>query len=158
MKALRYAFILLCLSFMANTASAQLMVGGGLGYGTEAEQIGIQGRVIYGFTENIRGEADFTYYFVEDPLNYSEFNINGNYIFSNTGTTLVYALAGLNFSTVGFDTGLGVNASATETGINLGAGANFAVGGGGTMIFGEARYVLSDLDQLVLAAGVLFSL
>ncbi|MEM6878935.1 MAG: hypothetical protein AAF544_10275 [Bacteroidota bacterium] len=159
MKALRYAFILLCLSFMANTASAQLMLGGGVAYGTDVEEIAIQVRGVYSFNETWRGQADVTYYLdgVED-VSFYEINLNGNYVFSDTGTALFYALAGLSIGVANVDLGPFGSASGSDTGINLGAGGNFALGGGGTMLFGEAKYTLGGFEQLVLAAGVLFSL
>ncbi|MEM6396686.1 MAG: hypothetical protein AAF741_10090 [Bacteroidota bacterium] len=159
MKTLRYAFILLGLTFMANTANAQLMLGGGVAYGIDIEELALQVRGVYSFNETWRGQADFTYYLdgIED-ISFSEINLNGNYIFSDNGTTLFYALAGLNFGIVSGEDIFGNSRSNTDTGLNIGAGGNFAIGDGGTMLFGEAKFSLGGTEQLLLAAGVLFSL
>lgn len=63
------------------SANAQLQLGGGLSYGTEAEEIGLNLRGLYGITENIAAGADFVYYFAGENFNYTEFNINANYFF-----------------------------------------------------------------------------
>ena len=69
-----------------------------------------------------------------------------------------YAIGGVNYSRFGFELdlfGIPVEASASEVGANLGLGANFSKGNNITP-FGEIKYIVSDLDQLVITAGVRF--
>lgn len=158
MYTLRNLFFLLIFAGFSSTAAAQLSLGGGVAYGFEAEEIGLNVRGVYAFNETIAAQAGFIYYLVEDGLTLNEINLNGNYVFVDTGTgTKVYALAGLNFTTVGIDLGQFGSASSTETGINAGAGAKFGLGGAAS-IFAEAKYVIGDFDGLVATVGVLFDL
>ncbi|MTB53102.1 outer membrane beta-barrel protein [Lewinella sp. W8] len=158
MYTLRNLFFLLLFAGFSSTAAAQLSVGGGIAYGFEAEEIGINVRGVYAFNETIAAQAGFIYYLVEDGLTLNEINLNGNYVFVDSGAgTKVYALAGLNFTTVGVDLGQFGSASTTETGLNVGAGAKFGLGGSASL-FGEVRYVISDFDGLVAGVGVLFDL
>ncbi|PHI19123.1 hypothetical protein CEQ90_14520 [Lewinellaceae bacterium SD302] len=163
MKALRYSLFLLLFAGFGLTASAQLSLGGGLGYNLEAEELGINVRGVYGFNETWRGQAGFTYYLAGEGINFSEFNLNANYVFSDNGDgTLIYALAGINFFRVGFDDinvgGIVIDgASSTETGLNIGAGINLGLSDN-ISVFGEAKYVISDFDGLGLFAGILYNL
>lgn len=159
MKALRYSLFLLLFAGFGLTASAQLSLGGGVSYNLDAEEVGINVRGVYGFTETLRGQAGFTYYLVGDGLTLTEFNLNGNYVFSGEpGGTMFYGLAGLNFFSASVDLGqFGGKVSATETGLNLGGGVNLGLSDS-VMFYGEAKYVLSDASGLVLTAGVLFNL
>lgn len=158
MRIFRYSLFLLLFASFGTTASAQLLVGGGVGYSLEAEEIGINVRGVYGFNDAWRGQAGFTYYLVGEALNLSELNLNANYVFSGEpGGTLFYGLAGLNFFRAAIDLGSLGKASSTETGLNLGGGANFAISDR-TAIYGEVKYIIGDADGLVLKAGVLFGL
>lgn len=163
MKLLRYSLFVLLFAGFGLTASAQLSLGGGLAYNLEAEELGINVRGVYGFTETWRGQAGFIFYLADENVNYSEINLNANYVLSgDPGGTLLYALAGLNFTRFGFDGGSfgGINfpsSSATETGLNLGAGINLGLADN-ISLFGEAKYIISDFDGLGLIAGILYNL
>lgn len=158
MKLVNNLCALLVLLFVATTAQAQLSVGGGLGYGFDIEALGIQGRAVYGITDQIRGQADFTY-FLEgtDGVTSWEFNVNGNYMLTSSGGFDIYALAGLNFAHVTVDLGPFGNASNTDTGLNIGAGAQMGLSDN-LNFFGEAKFSLGGSDQLFLGAGVLIGL
>jgi outer membrane protein X len=149
--------------FLSNTNAFAQSVGAGLAYGSEVEAIGIQVNGVYGFSDNLRGAADFTLFFPDQPSNgdYSFWTLNANahYLFMAEGTTNVYGLAGLNYATseITSNSQFGsFSVSSSEVGLNLGGGAEFGVGFGN--IFVEAKYVVSDLDQLVLDGGVRFNL
>lgn len=150
-------------TFLFNNNAVAQSVGAGLAYGTEVEAIGIQANGVYGFTDEIRGAADLTFFFPEQPDNgdYSFWSLNANvhYLFMAEGTTNVYGLGGLNYTTVESSVSSqfgSFSASASEVGLNLGGGAEFGVGFGN--LFVEAKYIISDIDQLVLGAGVRFGL
>ena len=153
MKALRYSLFLLLFAGFGLTAQAQLSVGGGLAFNLEAEELGINVRGMYDINGTWRGQAGYTFYLTGEGADFSEINLNANYVFSDNGDgTKFYALAGLNFFTVSFDL-FGLDGSATETGFNLGAGANIGLSDN-LSLFGEAKYILSDFDGLGLFAGV----
>lgn len=160
MKALRYLFFVLLFAGFGTTATAQLAVGGGLAYNLEAEELGINVRAMYDIDGTWRGQAGYIFYLAGDGVNLSEINLNANYVFSDNGSVKFYGLAGLNFFTVGFDD-INVGGivfgggNATETGLNLGAGANFVLSDN-ISLFGELKYIISDFDGLGLLAGALY--
>lgn len=156
---------------MVNTADAQIEIGGGLVLGTGAygdgagdvnNDLGIKVEGRYDITDQIAAGADFTFFFPKDEsgveFKISTLNLNGFYDFLNEEDYALYGLAGLNFafweitipSVGGFFSGGSV--SDTEVGLNIGAGGEYKLDFGN--LFGEVKYVISDLDQLVLAVGV----
>ncbi len=126
---------------------------------TEIEAIGVQVNGVYGFTDEIRGAADFTFFFPDQPSggDYTFWTLNANvhYLFMSEENTNVYGLGGLNYASQEVSGG-GFSTSSSEVGLNLGGGAEFGVDFGD--IFVEAKYVISDFDQLVLGAGLRFGL
>lgn len=149
---MKKVFVIMLLSVAAYTAQSQILVGGGLGYGTGAEELGLNLRAGYLFTENIGAAADFMLYFTPDNVSYSEINLNGNYFFS-TEEFRPYALLGLNYSTVSVTLPFFGTVKNSEIGLNIGAGAQYWLKEN-IALFGEARYVLGNADQLVIAVGV----
>ena len=150
---------ILTLTFTLNS-KAQTRVGGGLVYGTEIENIGINLNGQYFIKENIAIAPGLNYFFPKAlgsgfDLNWFEINANGHYYF-NTGSIEPYALAGLNFAFLSVKSSFG-DSSNTEVGLNLGGGANFDIGSS-IKPFGELRIVIGDADQLVLGGGVRFTL
>lgn len=141
----------------STDVKAQLSLGGGIAYGLDIEEIGIQVKGIYAFDDTWRANADFIFYLdgIEDASVW-ELNLNGNYVFSSTDDFLVYALAGLNIAGLSV-TFLGETVSATETGLNIGAGGQLFVSDN-VSILGELKYAIGNADQLVIAAGVQFAL
>jgi len=142
--------------FLLPQAQAQFSVGGGIGYGTAVKDVGINLRAMYGFTEDWRIGYDLIFY-IDGVENASTFenNVNGHYVFVNTNGLRAYGLAGLNFftSTVSFG---GIGASNTEIGLNLGAGAQYnfpeTIG-----VLLEPRFAISQIDQLAITGGVIFT-
>jgi opacity protein-like surface antigen len=158
MKLVNNLCVLLALLFVTTTAQAQLSVGGGLGYGLDIEELAIQARGVYGINDQFRGEADFNYYLEgTDGLSYWEFNLNANYMITNTGGFDIYALAGLNFFHFNIDLGPFGNSSDTDTGLNIGGGAEMGLTDS-VKLFGEAKFALGGAEQLFLAVGALFNL
>lgn len=155
------AFISLAFS---NIASAQISVGGGLAFGTEVEELGIQAGGVYTINEEFRAGADFIYYLTGDDGDFGanftwwEFNANGHYLFLTEEDMIVYALGGLNFASFSYDFDLGGfgggSVSETEIGLNVGAGIEYGLGFAD--LYGELKYALSSADQLVLSAGLRF--
>ncbi|MGM0589819.1 MAG: outer membrane beta-barrel protein [Bacteroidota bacterium] len=152
------AIVLGLMASMNSTSFAQndsdFQIGGGLIYGTEVEALGIQAGAKYGFTNEISATADFAIYFPDD-YDWWTINVNGHYHFINEDRMKVYGLAGLNYATieVGF---LGTSTSDSEVGLNIGGGAEFALGF--VDLYTEAKYILGDADQLAISAGLRFTL
>jgi opacity protein-like surface antigen len=153
-KLLTTSAILLGFMLFTNTSYSQdatdIKVGGGLIYGSEVEAIGIQAGAKYGVTNEISAAADFAIYF-PDNYDWWTINVNGHYHFVTEDDKKVYGLAGLNYATIKVEF-LGQSASDSELGLNVGGGAEFALGFGD--LYAEAKYILGDADQLALSAGV----
>jgi opacity protein-like surface antigen len=156
------AFISLAFS---QIATAQISVGGGLAYGTEIEELGIQAGGVYTINEDFRAGVDFIYYLTGDDsgfgadLTWFEINANGHYLFVTEEDLIVYALGGLNFATFSYDIPAfqgfgGGDVSETEIGLNVGAGLEYGLGFAD--LYAELKYALSSADQLVLSAGLRF--
>ncbi len=151
--------IFLTLAFVALFASAsfgQLKFGGGLSYGTEAENIGINIRGDYSINDKIAIVPGFTYFLPKDDVTFWEFNADCHYSFNE----MFYGLGGLNYTHFKYEMPSGSlfgvafegeDITDSAIGLNVGAGAKL-----GSKFFGEAKYVLSDYDQLVLTVGILF--
>ena len=145
---------ILAFAFFISTPSfAQLTAGAGLAYGTDFKDIGVQVRGIYQLTEIWGLGADVIVWLDGiDDLTIWELNLNGQYAFLNSGSTRVYALVGLNIVSLNID-----GSSGSETGVNIGTGAQLPITDR-IKGFAELRFVLGDLDQLVLSGGILIDL
>ncbi|MBV6644076.1 MAG: outer membrane beta-barrel protein [Cyclobacteriaceae bacterium] len=141
---------------MSTSANAQSRVGAGLAYGNEIESAGIGVNGEFFATDKLSISPSFIFYFPKNDVDYWEINGNVNYYFTD-GAAAVYGLAGLNLSRISVDLGPFGDASDSELGVNLGIGSNFDIGSS-ILPFAEAKYVISDADQLSLLAGVRFSL
>lgn len=148
-----------------STAQENTRLGVMLNYGTEVEAIGVGANAEFPILENLSIAPAFIYYFPGDQfdgsLNWWEINGNANYYFVNNENLGFYGLGGLNYTHVSFDWGDeswgAVESSDGRFGLNLGAGANFNIGSSVTP-FAEAKYVIIDGGQLVIGAGVKFSI
>ena len=161
MKARHFFAAVFFLTGTCFHADAQLQAGGGISYGTEAEAVGIQPRIVYTISEPWRAGADFNYFLDGDEgISYWDLNLNGHYVFYTSEKLSAYALAGLNFFHVSVDNNPSIpgfeDVSDTDTGLNLGAGLQLPLGRLSGLL--EARYVLGDADQLVISACVMFPL
>ena len=148
-------------------ARAQFLVGGGLVYGTEISSLGIQASGNYAILGNdgLRLAADLTFFFpdeetvlgVEVDQSYFTINLNGNYIFHSEDGLKAYALGGLNIGILSSEaSGGGFSSSETnsEVGINLGAGVEYKLAF--AILYGEAKFVISEFDQFVIGGGLRF--
>ncbi|MEX0724466.1 MAG: outer membrane beta-barrel protein [Gracilimonas sp.] len=153
-----------------QTAQAQFTnIGVGLMYGTEIEQPGLRVDGVYQINEEFRAVADLGIFLPDKydtgggnttTASWWELNFNGNYLFHNDAETGVkaYALAGLNYLNykVESEGQFGGEFSDSEVGLNIGAGAEYAMDFGD--LFGELKYVLGDFDQLNIGVGVRFGI
>lgn len=159
--------ILLLLGVQFSNAQDEMRIGGMLAYGTEVENIGIGVTAAFPIMDKMTIAPSFIFYLPKDEfgvkINWFELNANANYYFLDEGNFNVYGLGGLNFSSISvkYDNasiyGSGLSASDGRIGLNLGGGANFDIGTS-FLLFSELKYVIIDEGQLVIAAGVKFSL
>lgn len=169
--------LILISSVSAQSFKEKIAFGGGLSYGTEIENIGINIRGLYEVTEEIHGLMNFIFFFpkkedfgvFEYKWNLWELNFDGHYNFKLSDKFSAYGLAGINISSwrakwegdYGYPYGGYYEDSNTETkiGFNIGGGAayNFTEALSG---FGEIKYILidSNYDQAVFTFGVLYHL
>lgn len=153
-KLLASLFVLILVIGIHSAATAQKSLGAGLAYGAEIEEIGLKVDGVYTINEDFRAAADFIYYFTEDNLTFWEFNLNGHYLFLTEEELMVYGLAGINYAKQSIDFDGMEDFSNSEAGLNIGVGLEYDLGF--AKFSPELKYAISDLDQLVISAGLRF--
>ncbi len=161
-KLLSITFAFILLFGMSNISNAQVVsqgditAGGGLtlttgvGGGGGAE-FGINANGSYSITDEIRAGAGITLFFGD--FSPTVFNIEGNYIFKNEDGLVLYALAGIGFWSWSYSGAWG-SVSASTSGLNLGAGIEYDLGG--FYIFGEPKLSTIGGTPLNIEGGVRF--
>jgi len=162
---LAIAVVLALMIGMSTSVNAQMKVGAGLAFGTEAESIGLTANFYTAIpsVENLSIGGDFIYFLPKDvdfgiDQKWFEVNLNGQYQFYAEQMINGYALGGLNIARVSYKydgPGTGVNSSDTKLGLNLGVGGEYAFNES-MFAFAEFKFVLSRFDQAVFSAGVRF--
>ncbi len=136
----------------AHADSGDIAVGVQLDHGSAANQIGLGAKVQIGFTDELRLEPSFNYYFRQSEWATWDVNLNLHYVFDVADSFSVYPLAGLFVSNWDLDN-VGDD---TRFGANLGAGAEYAITDV-VSLTGELRYMLTgDYRQLATSVGVTF--
>ena len=148
-------------SFFSFLLKAQdFSLGGGLGYGTQINNLGLNFRGDVKFEKQWSITPHFNYFFnkTEGAVTYkwNALNIDGHYFFELDQLWTFYPLFGINFSTVSEKVN-DITFSNSDVGINLGIGSeyNFDRRLSG---FGEIKYVVSEADQLVITLGLLYQI
>lgn len=155
---------LFTIGFSINALAQGITIGGGISYGFDIEEIGIQVGGTYDLNENMRLGADIIYYLIGDDTffdgeNFSttalEVNFNYHYIFYNENDLKLYGIGTLGIhyikSSVSF-MGFSESFSDSEVGLGLGGGLEYDLGS--VRLYAEPRIFLSGFDQFALAAGV----
>ncbi len=161
MRTLKFAFILTAglIIFATSQAEAQrITAGGGVGYGSKSENVNFQVNAYYRLpTLPLRIGGDVGFAKPQDNVTEIESNINVHFMAVDTELLSLYTITGLNVLYSRFSAG-DITESDTDTGFNLGAGAEIDLGFGRG--FGEAKYIVgSDRDeQWILGAGVRVSI
>lgn len=148
----------LCMFAVVPAAAQSITIGGGVGYGSESEDLNFQVNAYYGFDNlPLRIGGDVGYSEPEDNLTQIEGNVNLHLMAVDTDLVSLYGITGINVVHLRFDFSDNT-VTETDTGFNVGAGAELDLGFG--RAFGEAKYILgSDRDeQLVLGAGIRVSI
>ena len=167
-------FIFLGLMFvMLSSTYAQKgrqAIGFGLSYGTEIESAGLGIKYQYNITNPLRIEPSFNYFFENDNVSMLDLNVNFHYLCPVAQSVKLYPLFGLTMSNWMFDmhdldvdwdgdhvhVDDGGNHNEFRIGVNLGAGAEFALGRNWAMNV-EFRYQLvDDFDQGVINFGAAY--
>jgi opacity protein-like surface antigen len=150
---------------LSTNVHAQMKVGAGLAFGTDAEALGLTGNFYTAFpsVENLSVGGDIIYFLSKEvspflDRKWFELNLNGQYEFYAEQMINAYALGGLNIARQKFEySGLGSSPyfddSKTKVGLNLGVGGEYAFNES-LLAFAEFKFVLSDFDQAVFSAGV----
>lgn len=162
MKKVTYAFIITLgtLFFITSNAEAQtITAGGGVGYGSKSENANFQVNLYYRLpTLPLRIGGDVGFSKPEDDLTEIESNANLHFMAVDTELLSLYTITGLNVLHARLSPDGGETFTDTDTGFNLGAGAELDIGVG--RAFGEAKYILGTEreEQVVLGAGIRISL
>lgn len=146
--------------FSITLKAQEYRIGGGLGYGSQINTIGLDFRGDIKFQKQWSITPYFNYFFNKQKgditAKWNALNVDGHYFFEMDRAWILYPLVGVNFTN--FSTKInGISYSNSDVGINLGFGSeyNFDRKLSG---FGEVKYVISDADQLVITFGVLYKL
>jgi hypothetical protein len=163
---------------VATPASAgEVVMGAGVGYGSEIEMPGLQLGAYYAFTgklANLRVGGDIDGFMPnsdrgvggEGKVTWFDFNVNAHYLIPGLpedSPFSVYALGGLSLAIIhaSFTYDEGVNQrdlaeTEAKPGVNLGGGAEYDIKFAAAYI--EGKYVISSADQLVVFLGLRFAL
>jgi len=161
MRKITYAFITVLgiLFFVTSNAEAQtITAGGGVGYGSKSENANFQVNLYYRLpTLPLRIGGDVGFSKPADDLTEIDSNVNLHFMAVDTELLSLYTITGLNVLHSRFSQDEGT-ISNTDTGFNVGAGAELDLGFG--RAFGEAKYILGTdrEEQVVLGAGIRVSL
>lgn len=162
-------------SLFASAQAKTAAVGLNLNYGTEIESLGLGVKGSYCFTDHIRGEASFNYFFPKKHFTMWEINANAHYLFNIGDKFKVYPLVGLTYVHGHWSNKYSVVAVAIapmrkangeitvnesyntgKFGVNLGGGAQYDLTDNLMLNF-EVKYSLvSDLDQCVISLGAAY--
>lgn len=89
--------------FFLTNLSAQdqeglFSLGGNISYGSKYDLIGFGARAQYGFTERIRGVAEYKYYLDRRNLSEWQINMDAHYLMEASRTVSIYPIVGLRYS------------------------------------------------------------
>ncbi|HYW34658.1 MAG TPA: hypothetical protein VE868_04550 [Balneolaceae bacterium] len=155
-KILSSTILIFSLFIISQTnASAQQLhsteLGAGIVFGNEPQTVGLHVDGTYYFTQNVAITPDIDIYFPHNSYYDSFFavDLNGHYIFDQSTQYQLYGLAGLNISS-------GKHAPSrrneSKLGLNIGVGGAYQLQK--VSVFGEVKYVISNLNELVASLGV----
>ena len=153
--------LLVCAAVMSLSASAQAgdkALGAQLVFGSETNNIGLGVKGQYYFTDQLRGEASFDYFFKNKGVSMWDINANVHYLFDVANKVKVYPLAGLGYTNWSYKyefPGLpAVEGSDGRLAVNLGGGAEYELTKD-LSVNAELKYqIISNYNQLVLGVGV----
>ena len=155
--------LLVCAAVMSLSASAQAgdkALGAQLVFGSKTNSIGLGVKGQYYFTDHIRGEASFDYFFKNQGISMWDINANVHYLFDVADKFKVYPLAGLGYTNWSYKYEYAgapvVEGSDGRLAVNLGGGVEYELTKN-LNVNAEAKYqIISNYNQLVLGVGVAY--
>ena len=155
--------LLVCAAVMSLSASAQAgdkALGAQLVFGSETNSLGFGVKGQYYFTDHIRGEGSFDYFFKRKGLSMWDVNANVHYLFDVADKFKVYPLAGLGYTNGSYKYEYAgapvVEGSDGRLAVNLGGGVEYELTKN-LNVNAEAKYqIISNYNQLVLGVGVAY--
>ena len=153
--------MIFCMMFIASAAFAQqgaTWIGAQANYGLHKDykNIGVGAKVQYEFIDNVRAEASGNYFFKKDYCSMWDVNLNLHYLIP-VGSAKIYPLAGLTLLGSKVEV-LGVSASDSDFGANVGAGVEFPLSDAIKLNFEGKYQIVKDWNRPVISAGVAFAL
>jgi hypothetical protein len=159
---MKYIFPVLFLIFVAsgNRLSAQLAIGGGVAFTSNTNDIGIQIKSQFSFGSRWRAEASWDGYSTGNNRDfYGDFNLNGNYVFTDAGNIELHALLGWSIF-FGKLSNAGIvppSTSQLAQGINIGTGMQYELNDK-LNGFLDGIFTFTDFARPELANRFLFTL
>ncbi len=144
-----------------TTALAQVEIGAGLVFGTEADEIGLglKGHIPLSPRFDLSPGVNLFVFESEGANQFYYWEVNGDVhaLFDATPQWMVYPLLGLNLGVKQWRGGSRADDSAVQLGLNLGGGTAYYFTPS-VAAFSELKFVVSQFDQAVLNLGVRVSL
>jgi hypothetical protein len=140
-------------------------VGVGINYGQKLSTVGGTLDATYRFHQYFRISGNVSVFWPKDfrqsnnRWNWWTININGNFVFLETGRFRTYLLTGLNYATIQVDYAVtGSKFVDSNLGLNAGGGLEYSFSFGD--VFGESKYIFINerYQQTVANIGVRFYL
>lgn len=136
----------LTLLFLVPPISFSEPRGWGAGFGIFDGDLGIHGRKDFSFGEELQYGVVLQGGVYDQNKWTGRFDADFQYIFRTESTFRFYPLAGLNWA---------IQSKENRFGANLGGGATFDLNSE-TVLFLEAKYVISDWDGFAITTGIYF--
>ena len=125
---MKKVFFVICMMLMSVATFAQqgkMTIGIHGDYMIDSpKNFGIGANVGYEVINNVRGVAEFNYFFKKDHFSYWNVEINGEYLFKVGDTFTIYPLVGIDLLGATFSYDGGSN-SESKLGLNLGGGVEY---------------------------------
>ena len=130
-------FVIICVAVLgiaaAHAEKGQKGLGFNVNYGTEIENFGLGAKFQYFFTDHLRGEASFNYFFKKHETYMWDVNADLHYLFNVTDRFHLYPVLGLTVANAKFDV-------ANDFAVNF-----------------QVRYsAVSKIDQAVITLGATY--
>jgi opacity protein-like surface antigen len=149
---------------VANAQDSKILVGGGLNYSTDLNNVGFAIDGAYRIDDKWEAAAGFAYYLKKDYVNWSMLDFDAHYVFANVDNISIYGLAGINvtfwkvklpddWGVMGVDTSV----KGSEIGLNFGAGARMPLKDKWA-VSGEVKFTAGQFNFLTIGVGVSYAL
>ncbi len=155
--------LLVCAAVMSLSASAQAgdkALGAQLVFGSKTNNIGLGVKGQYYFTDQLRGEASFDYFFENKGVSMWDINANVHYLFDVADKFKVYPLAGLGYTNwsykLEYDNVTLAKGTDGRLAVNLGGGAEYELTKDLSVNAELKCQIISNYNQLVLGVGVAY--